>query len=79
MKLRHLQCRSSSLDNDCYDQYYHNLKKNNKTIANMYSKNYILSSFDWEKTDEGYNFWFELNKKWLKKMVFYIKYETLSK
>ena len=26
---------------------------------------FIFSAFVWKETDEGYRFWFDLNKKWL--------------
>ena len=49
-----------------YDKFINNFEKHTGTKYNKRKHNIddIYSSFDWETTDEGMDFWIKINKKW---------------
>lgn len=59
------------LDNNIYSQFCSNILTKYKTLLTEYCKNihpfnYIMDAFIWSYTKEGYDFWYEFNRKWRK-------------
>lgn len=46
---------------NAYDAYILNV---NKSMSKKDKKSYISSAFAWSSTKQGYDFWFELDRKW---------------
>ena len=65
-----------------YNKWRHNVIAKHSLYFNLYSRdpfNVLLSSFYWVDTEEGWNFWDEINDKWCKtykKVLKYFKNET---
>lgn len=60
------------LENEILHKFIYNLKKYafnpNWSIRNIPKDDYIILSFDWDKTAQGRDFWENINKKWLNKL-----------
>ena len=59
-------------ENNAYEIYMLNLKKRkvkNSEIKsffmNCYYKDVIAESFNWKGTPQGFDYWFQLNEKWV--------------
>jgi hypothetical protein len=53
------------VDNGVLDQWINNL--GNKNIPDLLNKdiNIINYAFNWTSTEEGFNFWYKIHKKWI--------------
>jgi hypothetical protein len=61
-------------DYNIYDLFIYNIK--NKSLIHLekfcdnINKFQYINSFDWKDTKEGYEFWNNLNIKWLNRLIF---------
>jgi hypothetical protein len=53
------------VDNNALDKYIYNLDNNYNYFEHKNKNQYILWAFDWVNTHEGYEFWLNLNYKWV--------------
>jgi hypothetical protein len=54
---------------DDIDYTLYNFLEDSKNI----SDDYLYNAFNWDKTKYGYDFWYDINEKWLEKCKIYNK------
>jgi len=52
--------------NEVLDKFNKNMAIQGDTGINLNSTKSILSAFYWDETEEGFRFWLEINKEWVK-------------
>jgi hypothetical protein len=61
--------------NNVYDSFIYNIKHYNfldcisiETFCDVFEKNFYINSFSWKFSKEGFNYWLNLNIKWIQSL-----------
>ena len=68
----------NSLEGIFYKKRYGTSINSKSFFENLSYTDYLLEAFHWSDTHQGYEFWHNLNKKWIETMLNIIKCQQLN-